>query len=300
MAHGHGAQPFAQGQLFGLRLRPAAGFALQEQQLPARRQVTAAHAQHHGRAHALGGFGLHAKFLERGAEMEMQIGVVHALSKRFEEHGDRVLMLLAALQSRAQRQQVGMVARQAHRHAAQDTHRLRMLAGFQQRVRGQGVGQRRIRMLADDGQRALLRSRCPPGLDQRMHGRQAIGAFAVQFAGLFEGQRGGRPLFALGQLLAVLPAVKGPRLGARCGRWRALRGGQGKGHGGNGRRWRAAALSKQVGWRVWPQPGGQRPELRRPPVAVQPRIKASRSRQCCACARCPRLSCSTARLCAAR
>ena len=113
----HGAQRRTQALQFGVGFGPATGLALQEHQLAAGRQVAAADAQCHRGAHALGRLGLHAQLLERGAQVEVQVGIIDLQRQRLQEHRHRFGMSCRQLQCHGQRHQVGMVRRDAWRAA---------------------------------------------------------------------------------------------------------------------------------------------------------------------------------------
>ncbi len=190
----HSAQRRAQALQLGIGFGPAAGLALQEDQLPAGRQVAAAHAQRHRGAHAFGGLGLHAQLLERGAQVEVQVRIVDLQRQRLQEHRHR---LGVARQHAAAPwpSTSGRGGRAPRRRAAARRH-CKCFVGTaqrQQRMRFQRVAEDLLRVSA----RACDAARCTASagtaaLDQRMGGGQAVGRIGMQLGGLLEGG-GGSP-----------------------------------------------------------------------------------------------------------
>ena len=215
------AQLGAQARQRVVGLKPAAGFALQERELGARRQVAAAHAELHRRAHTFGGLGAQAQVLERHAETEVRDGIVELQRQRVEEGLDRLVVALAALQRDRQRHMVGVVARHVGGQRTQALDRLGGAAQPDQRVRFNGVRQRGARLQLAQAARALHRFGGAAGLDQRVGSRQGIGIVVPEGGGLLEGGGGHRPVVEAGMFLAGLPTLMGAGVGAgvgtRCG-----------------------------------------------------------------------------------
>ena len=259
-AVGRGLHGAAQPRHRVVGLGPAAGFALEKDELAAGGEIAAVEAERHGGAHALGGLGLQPQVLERHAEAKVRERVVHLQRQGGKEDGNRLLVAAAALQGDGERDLVVVVARHVGRQGLQAGDGLLGAAQAEQRVRLERAGQRRARIGLADALRKARRFGGAAGLDQRVRRGQRIGRVAVQVARLLEFGSGQRPLLAPRMRLARLPATMGARACARGARVRGVRKCEGHGAKGRaGRGWTAPARKSHAA-RVGGRGGAERPK----------------------------------------